>query len=191
MERRTIFAIVMLALAALATQLLLWLIRPPEEPPAFVGPPRSNYTLGEFEMHALDDAGKLSFTVTGPRLARRNDDGSMWVETPHFVMAGSAGGGDWKGESDNAWINKDGSQMLLAGAVQMHRDAQGKIKPARVETRDVTAWPKDKKLETAADATLSQPGAVQSGTGMKADLASHQLELLANVHATFAPKSKR
>jgi lipopolysaccharide export system protein LptC len=190
MERRTILTIIVLASFALATQLLLWFIRPPEAQPAFIGPPRSNYTLGEFEMHALDEEGKLSFTVTAPRLARRNDDGSMWVETPHFVMAGKDSA-DWKGESDNAWINKDGSKLLLAGAVEMHRDAQGKVKPAKVESRNVTAYPKDKKLETASDATLSQPGAMQTGTGMKADLATHQLELLANVHALFAPKSKR
>jgi len=60
-----------------------------------------------------------------------------------------------------------------------------------VETRDVTAWPKDKKLETAADTVMTQPGVMQRGTGMKADLGTHQLELLANVHATFAPKSQR
>ncbi len=190
MERRTILTIALLALAALATQALLWFIRAPEGPPAFVGPPRSTYTLGEFEMHALDEAGQLSFTVTAPRLARRNDDGSMWVEAPHFVVAGRDSA-DWKGESDNAWISKDGARMLLAGAVEMHRDAQGKIKPARVETRDVTAWPKDKKLETAADTVMTQPGVMQRGTGMKADLGTHQLELLANVHATFAPKSQR
>lgn len=190
MERRVIFTIAALALFALATQVLLWLIREADAPPAFVGPPRSNYTLGEFEMHALDEAGKLSFTVSAPRLARRNDDGSMWVETPHFVMAGKDSP-EWKGDSDSAWINKDGSQLLLAGAVAMHRDGQGKIKPASVETRDVTAWPKDKKLETAAATTLRQPGAVQRGTGMKADLDTHQLELLADVHATFAPKSQR
>jgi lipopolysaccharide export system protein LptC len=185
-----IFTIAALAFIALATQVLLWLIREPDIPPAFVGPPRSNYTLGEFEMHALDEAGKLSFTVSAPRLARRNDDGSMWVETPHFIMVGKDAA-EWYGDSDSAWINKDGSQLLLAGAVAMNRDAQGKIKPAKVETRDVTAWPKDKKLETAAHTTLSQPGAVQSGTGMKADLNTHQLELLADVHATFAPKSQR
>jgi len=185
-----IFTIAALAFFALATQVLLWLIREADIPPAFVGPPRSNYTLGEFEMHALDEAGKLSFTVSAPRLARRNDDGSMWVETPHFIMVGKDAA-EWYGDSDSAWINKDGSQLLLAGAVAMNRDAQGKIKPAKVETRDVTAWPKDKKLETAAHTTLSQPGAVQSGTGMKADLNTHQLELLADVHATFAPKSQR
>ena len=176
MERRAILTIAALAFFALATQVLLWLIREPDTTPAFVGPPRSNYTLGEFEMHALDEAGKLSFTVSAPRLARRNDDGSMWVETPHFIMVGKDAA-EWYGDSDSAWINKDGSQLLLAGAVAMNRDAQGKIKPA--------------KVETAAHATLSQPGAMQSGTGMKADLDTHQLELLADVHATFAPKSQR
>lgn len=190
MNRRYAFVVAVLAAIAAATQILLWLVRPAEAPPAFVGPPRSNYTLSDFTLDALDEQGRLSFTVTAPALARRNDDGSLWIETPHFVLAGNDDA-DWKGESDAAWITKDGAQMLLAGTVEMHRDAIGKVRAARIETRDATAWPKDRKVETAASATITQPGSILRGTGMKADFNTHRLELLTDVHATFAPKDSR
>jgi lipopolysaccharide export system protein LptC len=189
MERRQVFAIALLALIALATQLLLWLLRPKEQPPTFVGPPRSSYTLDNFELNALDEAGKLSFTVVAPTLARRNDDGSLWIETPKFVLAGSDGA-HWNGTSESAWVTKDGARMLLAGAVHMKREQNGNVQAATIDTRDVTALPKDKKMETAAAATIAQPGSILRGTGMKADLVTHQLELLADVHASFAPKRK-
>ena len=80
--------------------------------------------------------------------------------------------------------------MLLAGAVQMHRVTDDPKRQAQVDTRDVTAWPKDKKLETEQPATITQPGSILRGVGMKADLNTHQLELLADVHATFAPRRK-
>lgn len=190
MDRRYILPVIVLAAIAAATQILLWLVRPSESPPAFVGPPRSNYTLSDFTLDALDEQGRLSFTVTAPTLARRNDDGSLWIDTPQFVLAGSDGA-DWEGRSDAAWVTKDGAQMLLSGTVEMHRDAFGNMRAARIETRDATAWPKDKKIETAAPATIIQPGSILRGTGMKADLNTHRLELLADVHATFAPKNSR
>ncbi|UXI67495.1 LPS export ABC transporter periplasmic protein LptC [Tahibacter amnicola] len=189
MDRRRLVTIGAVILGAIATQLLVWLIRPVDEPPPFVGPPRSDYTLADFELNALDEQGRLAFTVTAPTLARRNDDGSLWVETPQFRLSGKDGD-NWKGRSQTAWVTKDGTRMLLGGEVEMHRDTTDVARYARLETRDVTAYPKDRKLETQAPATITQPGSILRGTGMKADLETHQLELLADVHASFARPRK-
>ncbi|MEO8669796.1 MAG: LPS export ABC transporter periplasmic protein LptC [Tahibacter sp.] len=189
MERRRVAIVALLVFFSALSQLLYWLTRPGDEPPAFVGPPRSNYTLNEFELNALDEAGKLSFTVTAPSLARRNDDGSLWVQTPHFVLAGKDGN-NWNGNSESAWVTKDGTRMLLAGAVDMLRPESASARAASIVTRDVTAWPKDKKMQTEAPATITQPGSILRGTGMTADLNTHQMELLADVHASFASKHK-
>ena len=190
LTERPALLVALLALAAIATQALVWLIRPVPEAPPFVGPPRSNYTLDTFTLNSLDDAGRLSFTVVAPALARRNDDGSLWIETPDFTITSNDGSENWKGKSESAWVTKDGTRMLLAGTVKMHRDTDDPKRQAQVDTRDVTAWPKQNKLETQAPATITQPGSILRGTGMKADLNTHQLELLSDVHATFAPKRK-
>lgn len=178
-----------LALVAALTWAALWYLRPPEEVPAFVGPPRSNYTLADFTLNALDETGKLSFTVSAPALARRNDDGSLWIDAPDFLIAAKKGE-PWKGQSQSAFVTKDGVHMLLAGDVEMHRAASPEAGEARVQTRDVDAYPKENRMQTQAAATITQPGSILRGTGMKADLNTHQLELLADVHASFAPKRK-
>lgn len=178
-----------LAIAVVATEALLWLTRDRTNAQTYAGPPRSDYTLADFTMTALDAAGERSFEVSGPRLARRGDDGSLYVDTPDYTLVDGSGH-LWKGKSDAAWINHDGSIMKLEGQVEMQREAGGDDKPVEVVTRDLTTWPKDKKMETAAAATITQPGSILRGTGMRGDLDSKTLELLSDVHSTLQPKRK-
>lgn len=189
-ERR--FLTVILALAALAavSQILLWLTRPRPPEPSFTGPPRSGYTLDTFTLNALDQNGKLSFTVTGPRLSRHGGDGSIFVSTPDYVMV-DGDGNPWTGKSDSAWVNKDGSVMHLEGHVEMRRTPSATVKPATILTTDLTARPKDKKIETAAQAQILQPGSILSGTGLRGDLNSKVLELLSDVNNTFEPSRRK
>ena len=189
MERKTFLTIVVLALVAVAMQIAVWVFRPREPAREFVGPPRSDYTLTNFSIDALDDAGKLSFRVSGPRLTHKDEDGSVYVDTPDYLMLDN-GGNVWKGTSDAAWVNKDGSIMRLDGHVEMHRQASEKVQPADIVTSDLTTWPKEKKMETAAGVTMSDPDSVLSGTGMKSDLGLKVMELFANVHSTLQPKHR-
>jgi len=187
MERKTLVTIVVLALLAAALQIAAWMFRPREEPRAFVGPPRSDYTLSNFSIDALGDDGQLSFRVSGPRLTHKEDDGSVYVDTPDYVMLDNSGN-TWIGKSDAAWVNKDGTIMRLDGHVEMHRQAHDAVKPADIVTSDLTTWPKDKKMETAAPVVMTDPDSILTGTGMKSDLGLKVLELFANVHSILQPK---
>jgi lipopolysaccharide export system protein LptC len=191
MERRYWLLVIVLALAASGTELLLWITRERPDAQTFEGPPRSDYTLTDFTMNALDSAGKRTFQVSGPTLARRGDDGSIFVTTPDYVLIDGSGH-PWSGKSDAAWVNKDGTLMKLQGHVEMHRAAQGvDDKPIDVVTSDLTTWPKDKKMETAAPATITQPGSILEGIGMRGDLNTKVLELLSDVHSTLQPREVR
>jgi lipopolysaccharide export system protein LptC len=191
MDRRYWLLVAVLALLAVGTELLLWLTRERPDAQTFEGPPRSDYTLTDFTLNALDAAGKRTFQVSGPSLARRGDDGSIFVTTPDYVLVDGSGH-PWQGKSDAAWVNKDGTLMKLQGHVEMHRAAQGADdKPIDVVTRDLTTWPKDKKMETAAPATITQPGSILNGIGMRGDLNTKVLELLSDVHSTLQPKEVR
>lgn len=189
-DRRFLTTVVVLASLAAASQILLWLTRPPAPEPSFSGPPRSGYTLGTFTLNALDENGKLSFTVSGPRLARRGEDGSIFVTTPDYVMVDSDGN-PWHGKSDSAWVNKDGSIMQLEGRVEMRRTPTTTVKPVTILTADLVARPKDRKLETDAPAQIVQPGSILSGTGLRGDLNSKVLELLSDVNNTFEPTPRK
>jgi lipopolysaccharide export system protein LptC len=188
MERKTLLTIFLLAILAVGAQIAVWVFLPHDQAREFVGPPRSDYTLTNFTIDALDDAGNLSFTVIGPRLAHREDDGSVYVTTPDFVMLDNSGN-TWKGKSDSAWVNKDGTIMLLEGHVEMHRQPTAKVKPADIYTSDLTTWPKDKRMQTAAPVTMTDPDSMLSGVGMKSDLGLKVLELFANVHSILQPRN--
>jgi len=193
MDRRSYAAIVLLAIVALATQALVWVFVPRDVEDTFVGPPRSDYTLGNFTLDALDEEGKHSFTMAAPRLVRKEDDSSIYVTTPKYEIVDN-GGNLWKGTSDSAWVNKDGTIMKFEGAVDMHRIETQKVTPVQMLTRDltVTTDPKTKdpqqvrerRMETAALTTVIDPDTVAHGVGMKTDMTLKTVEFLSDFHST-------
>jgi len=197
MDRRTWLTIVALAIVALATQALVWVFVPREVENTFVGPPRSDYTLGNFTLDALDEQGRHSFTMVAPRLARKQDDGSIYVTAPNYDIVDNSGN-LWKGTSESAWVNKDGTIMRLEGAVDMHRIETPAVTPVQLSTRDLTVTtdpknradpkqPRERRMETAALATVTDPQTVARGTGMKADLTMKVVEFLSDFHSTTQP----
>ena len=199
-DRRTYLVIVLLAIVALATQALVWVFVPREVENSFVGPPRSDYTLGNFTLDALDELGHHSFTMVAPRLVRKEDDASIYVTTPDYEIVDNSGN-LWKGRSESAWVNKDGTIMKLEGEVDLHRIESDKATPIQMLTRDLTILtdPKTKdpkqvrerRLETAAPTTVIDPDTVAHGVGMKADMTLKSIEFLADFHSTTQPKKLR
>ena len=190
-DRRLPAATLAIALAAGVAQLLLWWFGPAPKTSDFVGPPRSSYTLIDARMTEFNAAGQPSFRLQSPHLERREGDDSLYLNSPTFQLpAKQAGVPDWQGQSLYGWVNKDGSQLKLQGPVEMHREAFVNAPAARIQTADVTAWPKQNRLETAAPAQMVQGGTRISGIGMRADLNDKHLELLDDVHATFPPRKR-
>ncbi len=157
----------------------------------FVGPPRSGYTLTDARLIEFNAAGQPSFRLQSPHLERREGDESLYLNSPTFQLpANQTGVPDWQGRSLYGWVNKDGTQLKLQGPVEMHRPAFGDAPATRMQTADITAWPKQNRVETAAPAQMLQGGTRISGIGMRADLNDKHLELLDDVHATFPPRKR-
>ncbi|HEX6833995.1 MAG TPA: LPS export ABC transporter periplasmic protein LptC [Rudaea sp.] len=198
MERRTILVIFALAVLALASQILVWVFRPRDTGNDFVGPPRSDYTLTNFTLDALDESGQHTFSIVAPRLARKGDDQSIYVDQPKYEILDNSRN-VWHGTSDAAWVNKDGTIMRMDGAVEMHREPTATVPPVRLLTSDltITTDPKkkdarpnevrEKHLSTAALTTITDPDRTAHGVGMKADLTFKIVELLSDVHWISLP----
>ena len=73
----------------------------------------------------------------------------------------------------------------------MFRPAYGDTPAATLDTSDVTAWPKENRMETAAPAQMTQGATRMSGVGMRAELDDNQLELLNDSHGTFPPRKRK
>lgn len=190
-DRRVPAATLVIALAAGLAQLLLWWFGPAPKSSNFVGPPRSGYTLTDARLIEFNATGQPSFRLQSPHLERREGDESLYLNSPTFQLpANQAGVPDWQGKSLYGWVNKDGTQLKLQGPVEMHRPAFGDAPATRMQTADITAWPKQNRVETAAPAQMLQGGTRISGIGMRADLNDKHLELLDDVHATFPPRKR-
>lgn len=190
-RRRLLTSLIALVVAGILVQVALWWIRPPVEPRQMVGPPRSGYTLKNFTFHAYDIDGRLSFRIHSPSLERRENDRSLFIDKPHFLLPPEKGapGAPWRGRSDYGWINADNTKLKLMGKVDMYRAADSGVPSAEIHTSDVTAWPNQHRLATDESARLRQGSSRMSGVGLRANLDSKYLELLHDFHGTFEPSS--
>ena len=190
-ERRLPVAILVLALAAGVAQWLLWWLGPPPKVNDFIGPPRSGYTLTNAKVTEFNTEGLPSFRLRSPRVERREGDESLYLNAPRFELPSKqAGAPSWDGWSLYGWVNQAGTLLKLQGQVYLHRPAFGNTAATEMHTSDVTAWPKENRLETAAAARIQQGTSTISGVGMRADLANKHLELFDDVHSTFMPAKR-
>lgn len=190
-RRRLLTSLATLVTAVILVQVVIWWITPPAEPRQMVGPPRSGYTLTDFTFYAYDAGGKLSFRIRSPSLERRENDRSLFIDRPRFLLPPEDGtpGAPWRGRSEYGWINADNTVLKLMGKVDMYRPAHDNVPSAEIHTADVTAWPDQHRLATAAPARMRQGTSRMSGVGLRANLDSKYLELLHDFHGTFEPSS--
>ncbi|MEW5314688.1 MAG: hypothetical protein WDW38_006161 [Sanguina aurantia] len=135
--------------------------------------------------------------LQSPHIERREGDESLYLNSPTFQLPPKIPGlPDWNGESLYGWVNKEGTLLKLQGPVYLHRppytDARGVAQAeTTMHTSEVTAWPKDQRMETAEPAKIVQGQRTISGVGMRASLNDNHLELLDASHITFPPRTAK
>ena len=196
-DRGLLAATLVIALLAGLGQLVLWWIGPAVAPNDFVGPPRSGYTLIDSHVTEYDVLGKQSMRLQSPHIERREDDESLYLNTPTFQLPPKVPGlPDWDGNSLYGWVNKEGTLLKLQGPVYLHRPAYTDLKGVAqaetiMHTSEVTAWPKEQRMETAEPANIVQGPRTISGVGMRASLNDNHLELLDASHIIFPPRTPK
>jgi len=187
--RRLVIIIAVLALAAGGVQLLLWWLAPKHALRQQAGPPRSGYTLQQFTLYGYNPDGRLAYRIQAPRLERREGDASLYLNSPTFMLPPRNGSAapPWTGQSAFGWVSANGEILKLQGPVQMQRPAYAGAAAARLDTRDLTAWPSRHRVATDAHVSIREGTATMSGTGMRARLDTRHLELLHDFHGIFLP----
>jgi lipopolysaccharide export system protein LptC len=190
-DNRITVVIAVLAIAAPASWMLQRWVAGAPATNDFVGPPVSDYVLYTSKVWSYDVDGLLNFTMTAPRMDRRAGDESLYINAPNFdIKAKKPGVPDWQGNAPFGWVNKTGTLMRLDGDVYMYRPAYAGGPMATLHTSDVTGWPKENRMETAAPAVMTQGQSVMNGVGMRANLDDNHLELLHDVHGILYPRQK-
>ena len=180
--------VVLLLLVAAVTGWMVWQLSEEEAPPPLYGPPRSDYVLIDFEMVSLDENGVEAFSAQGPMLSRHPYLGTLDVEKPRFLFPDSEGK-PWNARSGRAWVAKDGNELRLTQAVEFDgpRDAAG----ARIQVRtpDLTVLPDANEVLTDSAVTVTGPGSILRGRGLRADLDTRRFKL-SRMTGSYAPTKR-
>ncbi|MHC1479097.1 LPS export ABC transporter periplasmic protein LptC [Frateuria aurantia] len=189
-DRLLLGSTVALLVLAAVSQSLLWWMAPPPRSEDTLGPPRSGYTVTRFHAQLYDADGVPGLQIIGPWAERRDNDDSLFLTTPHFIMPSHKPGvPDWTGNSDYGWVNRRGDLMVLQGKVAMHRDAYEQTPAAELHSSNMTGWPKQNRLATDEFAIMTQGSMMLRGVGMRANLDTNELDLLHDVHGTYPPRT--
>lgn len=182
----TIFAL--LVLVAAITSYWVWFRPEPTLPDAFVGPPRSDYELGQFDMQVFDEAGKLSYYVEAPRLSRDAQRESFSIDLPRVRLFGEQEQ-NWLITAKSGYIDVRADRIDFDQNVVMQKES--KLDPMRFASDQITAFHKEGRVETASPIEIKARGATLTGTGLKANLNDKTYVIEKDFHATMPPARSR
>ncbi|HKW37365.1 MAG TPA: LPS export ABC transporter periplasmic protein LptC [Burkholderiales bacterium] len=182
-----------LALMALLGLLTLWLQyavqegaggesrSPAHEPDAII----ENFTIRN-----LDDAGKLRYTFSAPKMQHFADDGSGEVLYPRVVQI-TTDGGNYTASASRGTINRRGDEAFLYGNVLVLRQATPEEPELRASTEYLHVLAGQGILRTNQAVTISDGRSTLTGVGLVINKAKQQFTLQSQVRGTFdAPPKK-
>ena len=153
-------------------------------------PGQPDYVLEDFELVALDEHGKESFTLRAPRLARDPDAKTLDITTPLFLIPPRAGsqGAPWEVRSKTGWVSAKGEELRLRGDVTAV--SAGATGPTTLASEEMNVFPKAKRANSAAQVTVTQPGSILRGRGLEVSLDSRQYTLQSEVTSRYVPSRR-
>lgn len=175
MNWRVVLGLVLTA-AAIAIGGSLWKQRATDVAPLEAG--RSDYTLHDFVLVALDAEGRESFTLRAPTLTRDPAVRSLAIATPVFTIPQrEAGvGAAWNVVSKTGWVSPEGDEIRLRGDVlATSRNATGGA--IRMATEQLNVFPNTKRATSAVQVRVQQPGLILDGHGMEARLDIQRVQM--------------
>lgn len=171
----------MLMLTALLASWAAWLLRmqPPVEDTA--GPPRSDYTLDDYQLVVLNKDGVESFSSKGPYLARDPYSETLSLNQPRFSFPDRNGHGYWTAGSHSGWVSAKGEEVRLKDSVVLDGPVVTGADQTHLRTEQMTVHPQPQTAHSDLLVTVTRGPSILRGTGMNADLKNNRLELLSKV----------
>lgn len=180
-----IAALVVLIVLAVASRYLL-LRDEGDRDPDRLPDARSDYSLVDFELIAMNSHGQPSFRLAAPRLERDPEDESAHVSEPRIALF-EAAEPVWHLEARSGWVRGDGEEIRLAGDVSALSTDEP---PVAVGATALTIFPELRTLTSREAVTLRKDNNAMTGVGLRADLRSNRWELLSDVKASFLPADR-
>lgn len=187
MRHRAPVILALLVLAGLST-VAVWKLQPPRKPHV-PQQAKSDYTLENFELVTLNSQGQEAFTVNAPRLERDPEGKSLTLTLPKFSFPDKGGDGRWLATSDSAWVGPKADEVRLISQVDLLGPVSERGERTHFQTESLKVFPHQNRALTEDAVTVTRANSILHATGLRADMKSHQINLLADVKGRYVPRN--
>lgn len=144
-----------------------------------------DYSLTDFEITAMDEAGQPKHRLQGESMVHYAETDYAELVQPHLEVYRDDGAGPMSLDADVAMVYDGGESVLLQGEVRMLRQDALSEQIMEVQTRDVWFYSARELAETSEKVTILDARGTTTATGMKIDLKAGTMELLASVRGKY------
>lgn len=148
-----------------------------------------DYIIDQFSVVRMTKDGKPSYIVAGDRLVHRPVGDVSEIDKP-VVRNLSTEHPPMDMTADRARVDEGNTRVTLQGNVVIDRAALGKSAATHITTESLTVYPDEDRMETDQPVKIAQGGTTATGTGMKANNATRQVQLHGRGTIVMPPPSK-
>jgi len=185
---RPVFAVVLLATAALSWWLLQQERPPVSEQVERRGPREIDYYITGVDVTRMTAEGRPAHRLRAQTLRHFTDDDTTELQQPHLTVY-QADAPPWEIDAAQALLSTDGSLVLLSGEVLIERAGGQANRPMRIATRDLRVQPQQDYAETDEKVRVESEADWLDATGMQAWLRPpSRLKFLSQVKGYYVPR---
>jgi lipopolysaccharide export system protein LptC len=174
---RLSFGMILALLAALGSFWLVELMnRAGDEMEAGIKVDEPDYIVEGFSFVRMTKTGQPSYIISGDKLTHRPSDDSSEIEKP-IVRSLSGNNPPMNIRAEKARVDQDNTRVTLTDKVRMVRAPSPTSSALQLDTEALTIFPEEDRMETDKPVRMSDGDATATGTGMKANNATRQLQL--------------
>ena len=187
MEMRTLKVVLLLAALAAASFLLVKRngVDDVEAGTGVIG--NADYTMSGFTLTTMDPDGATQYRLTSAQLVHYEGETTAQFEQPEVTVYGE-GRPVWQIVSDQGELTAAGDEVHLLGHVTISKINEDETQsPVTIITKNLLLYPEQKLAQTDEGVEIRQASGTLWGTGMRANLAAQQFELLTDVRGWYVP----
>jgi lipopolysaccharide export system protein LptC len=171
-----------------------WLVqlmdRAGEEMEAGIKINEPDYIVQRFSFVRMTKTGQPSYIISGDKLTHRPADDSSVIDKPVVrSLAGEHPPMDIHAQT--ARVDQDNTRVTLTKDVRIDRAAQGSSQEMHLNTEALTIFPDEDRMETDQPVRLQVGSATATGTGLKANNATRQIQLAGRGTIVYPPQAKQ
>ena len=149
-----------------------------------------DYIIDRFSMVRMTKEGKPAYIISGDKLTHRPIDDSSEIDKP-FINSLSGRQPPMTIHADTARVDQGNTRVKLNGNVDVVRPASPTAEAMRLQSSTLTVFPDEERMETDAPVQMKLGNSTSTGTGMKTNNATRQMQLGGRGTITLPPKAPR